>query len=169
MVRNQPPASNMRELVWDPELEAIAQRWADQCTFGHDKERGKLDGTSVGQNAYMGMSSVKDDQAALTAKAKNSVDAWYGEVTDPGFNSSNINPFVWDSGTGHYTQVVWADTSALGCAMVYYKKDKWYTNLVVCNYAKSGNYMNAVMYKQGDPCSDCPTGTVCSDLLCKAV
>ena len=34
--------------VWSTELEAIAQRWADQCTFGHDSTRDKLDGTSVG-------------------------------------------------------------------------------------------------------------------------
>ena len=34
--------------VWHTELEAIAQRWADQCTFGHDSTRDKLDGTSVG-------------------------------------------------------------------------------------------------------------------------
>ena len=26
----------MRALVWNNELEAVAQRWADQCTFGHD-------------------------------------------------------------------------------------------------------------------------------------
>ena len=28
-------------------MEAIAQRWADQCTFGHDIARNKIDGTSV--------------------------------------------------------------------------------------------------------------------------
>merc|ERR1711890_76714 len=50
----QPAAADMRELVWDPELEIIAQRWADQCTFGHDSSRNKLDGTYVGQNAYYG-------------------------------------------------------------------------------------------------------------------
>ena len=26
-----------------------------------------------------------------------------------------------DFGTGHYTQVVWADTEELGCGLVYYK------------------------------------------------
>ena len=29
-------AADMRALVWNSELEAVAQRWADQCTFGHD-------------------------------------------------------------------------------------------------------------------------------------
>ena len=26
-----------------------------------------------------------------------------------------------NAGTGHYTQVVWADTEELGCGMVYYQ------------------------------------------------
>ena len=39
--------------IWDPELEAIAQRWAEQCPSGpsaHDTNQKKLDGTLVGQN-----------------------------------------------------------------------------------------------------------------------
>ena len=35
----QPPAADMRQLVWDDELAVIAQRWAEQCSFGHDQER----------------------------------------------------------------------------------------------------------------------------------
>ena len=27
----QPPAADMKELVWDDELAAVAQRWAEQC------------------------------------------------------------------------------------------------------------------------------------------
>ena len=29
--------------VWNDELATVAQRWADQCQFGHDDERQKLD------------------------------------------------------------------------------------------------------------------------------
>ena len=29
--------------------------------------------------------------------------------------------FRFNSGTGHYTQVVWAATEELGCGMVYYQ------------------------------------------------
>ena len=57
-VRGQPLARNMRQMVklhcchlsigavpvlflqvWDEELAAVAQRWADQCDRGHDKSR----------------------------------------------------------------------------------------------------------------------------------
>ena len=44
-----------------------------------------------------------------------------------------------NSGAGHYTQVVWADTEELGCGMVYYKSNTDYETLTVCNYAMGGN------------------------------
>ena len=89
----QPGASNMKKLVWNSELETIAQRWADQCTFGHDSEREKLDGTSVGQNAYWGGNSQEQDETAVQGGMTKAAKSWYDEVTKPGFDSQNINPY----------------------------------------------------------------------------
>merc|ERR1712203_797837 len=88
----QPAAADMRELVWDDELEAIAQRWADQCTFEHDSVRTLLDGTRVGQNLYQSFSSAETNQAGLDAAIDATV------------------------------QVVWAETDKLGCANVYFNE-----------------------------------------------
>ena len=57
----QPPAANMKKLVWNTELEEIAQRWADQCIFDHDSLWTKKDGTKVGQNAYIGYGSSQSE------------------------------------------------------------------------------------------------------------
>ena len=43
--------------------------------------------------------------------------------------------FRFSSGTGHYTQLVWADTYELGCGMVHYKGAQYYETIIVCNYA----------------------------------
>ena len=72
----QRPAANMLELTWDPELEAIAQRWADQCQFGHDFVR-DVSRFSVGQNVYEA-SEFNDDAIDL----KRAIDGWYNEVSD---------------------------------------------------------------------------------------
>ena len=90
----QPGAANMRKLVWNNELEAVAQRWSDQCNFGHDSVRDKLDGTKVGQNAYWGANSVQETNDQVQAGVNKATQAWYDEVTDPGFNSGSINPYV---------------------------------------------------------------------------
>ena len=79
--------------MWSTELEQTAQRWADQCDFGHDKERAKLDGTYVGQNAYEGGNSQQQDEAAVQAGMTTAAQAWYDEVTDPGFDSQTLNPY----------------------------------------------------------------------------
>ena len=94
---NQPGASNMMKLVWNDEIAATAQRWADQCNdpFEHDKLRNKCDGrVGVGQNAaeIPFQKILKRDQ--VYANVESIVQAWYSEVTYAGgFPSSNIKPF----------------------------------------------------------------------------
>merc|ERR1719334_2053546 len=42
---DQPAAANLKKMSWNSELATIAQRWADQCIYQHDEERGLADGT----------------------------------------------------------------------------------------------------------------------------
>ena len=170
---NQPAASDMRELVWDEELERIAQRWVDQCTPGHDSIRTKLDSSNVGQNAFQLTTSQQLDETALNAGLPAIVQSWYDEVTQTGFSRNNISPFVYHNDTGHFTQVVWAETHQIGCASIYYKggqsyQGQSYQSLVVCNYSVAGNGGGGSMYTQGTACSACPAGTYCNNSLCKA-
>ncbi|XP_022242309.1 CRISP/Allergen/PR-1-like [Limulus polyphemus] len=126
---NQPEASNMRKMSWDKELAEVAQRWADQCNFKHDcTQCRKIERFSVGQNLAISMSS--NDNA--TADWRKMIHKWYDEVKT--FSSSHINPYKFDSNSGHYTQVVWANTYKVGCGYTYYKNNQWYTKLYVCNY-----------------------------------
>merc|ERR1711970_972821 len=166
----QPGAANMRKLVWDDELATIAQRWTSQCIFEHDKVRDLCDGTVVGQNAYQSGTDYEYYDYNVNPEIGDAVQSWYDEVTNPGFSSANINPFVFDEGYGHYTAVVWADTDRVGCGRVYYEDtDGWFKHLVVCNYAIAANLEGGVMYEEGDKCSNCPAGYSCDatyDGLC---
>merc|ERR1719228_1334807 len=166
----QPGAANMRKLVWDDELATIAQRWTSQCIFEHDKVRNLCDGTVVGQNAYQSGTDYEYYDYVVNPEIGDAVQSWYDEVTNPGFSSTNINPFVFDEGYGHYTAVVWADTDRVGCGRVYYEDtDGWFKHLVVCNYAIAANLEGGVMYEEGDKCSNCPAGYSCDatfDGLC---
>jgi len=158
---DQPPASDMLKMHWNDELAAVAQRWADQCTFGHDDDRNKCDGTYVGQNAYSAWNSQESTWDELMENMGNSVQAWYDEVASPGFPNTDINPFVFSYGAGHYTQVVWAESAEVGCGMTYYDDDGWWATLIVCNYAVGGNMVGGTMYTEGAGCSNCPAGTSC--------
>jgi len=89
----QPPASDMRKLVWDEELAMSAQRWADQCHFGHDRVRDLCDGTYVGQNVFISYSSSENTEDRALLDFKLAVGRWHSEVQRPGFDAATISPF----------------------------------------------------------------------------
>jgi len=150
----QKSAANMMQLTWDDELASIAQRWADQCSFGHDSER-TVSRFAVGQNVHE--SALFNDKPFDYNAA---IQSWYNEVRKVDKDLANFYRF--DSGTGHYTQIVWGETSKIGCGATTYRKDSFFRKALVCNYGKAGNFIRTPMYKVGNPCSKCPSGSVCS-------
>ena len=80
--------------MWNTELEMVAQRWTDQCQPGHDTERGKADGSLVGQNFWESWSSGEEDEANVQAGIGEATESWYNEVLHP------------EGQQGHYTQLV---------------------------------------------------------------
>lgn len=154
----QPSAANMRKMSWDDELARVAQRWADQCNFGHDACR-KVGRFGVGQNVYQIMGVSANGQQDWRA----AIQAWYNEVKD--FSRNDISPFRFSFPTGHYTQVVWADTNKVGCGFTGYKASNGqYHKLYVCNYGPAGNIIGTSMYQVGPACSKCPRS--CDNGLC---
>merc|ERR1711981_1465725 len=88
------------------------------------------------------------------------VQSWYNEVTD--FDNSAVGSFFSKGGghtgkVGHYTQVVWADVSKIGCGYIYRVDGKYYMETVICNYCKGGNMGSEPIYKTGASASACPT------------
>lgn len=163
-----PTASNMEYMVWDDELERSATHWAEQCQWDHgphDLLR------SIGQN--LGVHWGRYRPPAFH------VQAWYDEVKDYTYPYPHeCNPWCPDRCSGpmctHYTQLVWATTSRVGCAVhVCPQMNVWgeiWENAVylVCNYSPKGNWIGEAPYKHGRPCSQCPPsyGGGCRNNLC---
>lgn len=140
-------ASNIRVLVYAPELEFLAQCTANFCRNHTDYCRDSPNFNSVGQNVYFGRFSAN----ALG----DAVEEWYSEVKYSRRHlirrySESFPPFPDYS---RFTQLVWADTRYLGCGKTVTINNVY----VVCNYANSGNVQKAPVYKFGDHCSDCYT------------
>ena len=62
---------------------------------------------------------------------------WYDEIKKYNFNGD------WQSGCGHFTQLVWKDTKEVGFGKWKDKNGKTY---VVANYFPAGNYMGTFKY-----------------------
>jgi len=153
----QPPAADMKRMIWDEELSIIAQRHADQCKFAHDcSDCRKTSRFGVGQNLYI----YKQTLAPPDNDWDKAVTDWYEEVTL--FSKKHVEPFKFSSPTGHYTALVWANTDKVGCGATSYKNGRWFSTLYTCNYGPNGNFINGQMYKQGPACSACEKGEQCS-------
>ncbi|XDB49987.1 PREDICTED: glioma pathogenesis-related protein 1 isoform X2 [Capra hircus] len=157
-----PAASDMLYMTWDPLLAQIAKAWASHCEFAHNKQLKppyKLhpNFTSLGENLWTGSLSIFSVSSAITA--------WYDEVKYYEFNSRKCNKVC-----GHYTQVVWADSYKVGCAVQFCPRVSGFQGLLngahfICNYGPPGNYPTWP-YKRGSPCSACPKSDNCLDNLC---
>lgn len=100
-----PPASNMRKMEFDIELETIAKEWASKCQFktGHPKNNYK---GPLGQNIYW--------TTNLEDIAEKAIKHWHSQVVNYSLknNSCEAGQFC-----GTYTQLVWANSYKVGCGV----------------------------------------------------
>ncbi|XP_013411767.1 cysteine-rich venom protein latisemin isoform X2 [Lingula anatina] len=142
-------ASNMMKMYWDEEIAEVAQGWADNCHYDHEPgELRRVPGKySVGQNLGKG---YKSWEAVIQA--------WYDEIKDFTYGDEDM-----DFGkVGHYTQLVWAASSRIGCGFANCGEAG---KIYVCDYGPAGNVGGfSKPYKQGKACSACSNH--CSNSLC---
>ncbi|XP_017084657.2 scoloptoxin SSD552 isoform X1 [Drosophila eugracilis] len=138
----QPGAENMREIVWDDELAARAQKWADNCQFRHDPHR-TINRFTMGQNLAIIWSTAPLD--ADDGDFPSRIQSWFNEVQKYSFGDA------WSPKTGHYSQLVWGETSLVGCGFAEYKDTSKYNKLYVCNYGPGGNVVGYNPYEVGKP------------------
>jgi uncharacterized protein YkwD len=114
-------------LSWSPKLAQVAQQWVSTlrnqgCKFGHS-------GGSYGENLAAGTAGSLDGQSVT--------DMWYDELKQYSFANGGFS-----METGHFTQVVWRETTQMGCAKTSCRgMDIW-----VCEYDPPGNVQG--MYRQ---------------------
>lgn len=146
-IHGQPGAANMMEMIWDDELADVAQKWADSCEKDHDSLR-NVRRFSVGQNLARTWTSRPLRSNDSEPNWRRQISNWFNEVQHYRSGYSKT--------TGHYTQVVWANTFLVGCGYSYYYDPAFgYTKNYVCNYGPSGNVLGSKPYHSGQPaCSN---------------
>ncbi|KAI6800561.1 hypothetical protein KC363_g1092 [Hortaea werneckii] len=122
--RSQHQASN---LTWDSTLADYAQDYSKNCKWEHSVFGTKpRSGGQYGENLAQGYLSPTI-----------AVDAWAGEEADYNYNKPQFQ-----ESTGHFTQLVWQNTTSVGCGASYCRStgdesvSGWF---LVCEYNPPGN------------------------------
>lgn len=132
---NVPGAGNMVALAYADDLQYTATCWAKQCVFQHDKCRRTENFQTAGQNLF-----ASTGQCDGKSTFKQVVDAWYSEIQQA--SADCITSY--NGCSGHFTQVVWAKTTHVGCSRMLANKKC----LIACNYGPAGNMISAPVYDQ---------------------
>ncbi|KAH6911098.1 CAP domain-containing protein [Coprinopsis sp. MPI-PUGE-AT-0042] len=116
---------NATALTWGDDLEAAARKWAEGCVFEHSRD--PTGEESYGENIAAG---------AGRFTISGVVAGWLDECT------------YYDEGTTHFTQVVWKNTTRLGCftatcnPLVNFDSPIQPSTFHVCQYDPAGNWID---------------------------
>ncbi|XP_060801760.1 venom allergen 5.01 [Amyelois transitella] len=148
-VKGQPPAEEMKYLIWDDELAAKASKWASKNNFQHNPDNTIGSGRFLtGENIYM-FSTTNSNQKFNTEAA---LDSWFNEYKDYTYGPLMISDFANGNGPqiGHYTQMAWSNSVYVGCGISKFSKNPgWYSYFLVCNYGPAGNIIGKAPYQSG--------------------
>ncbi|BHF61621.1 hypothetical protein SprV_0100459600 [Sparganum proliferum] len=142
---------------YSDEMDKLAADWVDKCLFTHPDPSKYPEYDGVGQN--LAVFSDKQDDIY-----KSSMSMWSSEKANYEYSTNNCTGVC-----GHYTQLVWAETTVVGCAwklcpniMSGYPQGY----LVACQYKPWGNLLGAKPYVSGESCSQCAQSDYCVKNQC---
>lgn len=121
-------------LTWDPALAAVAQAWADACV-DNKAPTGLIDHNEGRSDNYPGYVGENIYGASGNASAQAAVSSWMSEKADYNYATGSCAS---GKACGHYTQVMWAKSTKLGCGLSKCAGLK-FGNAIVCNYSPGGN------------------------------
>ncbi|HEU5076070.1 MAG TPA: CAP domain-containing protein [Polyangiaceae bacterium] len=143
-----PPLS---ELVWSDELAEVAQDWAntlvDETNCGNifHRPNGMYGENIALQGSFGGSASFTGPDAVASWVAE--IDCYtYGTIGQTEQCDPSCIAELNSSGCGHYTQIVWDSTAAVGCGYGSCDDGNFTIEVIVCNYDPPGNYIGQTPY-----------------------
>jgi len=128
-------------LKWSDKLAKYSQQWADHLGKGNSCKMYHRSGTPpYGENLYLSSPIIWRDGTKVIGRERNRVTinnvvkSWADEERWYNYKTNRCQP---GRRCGHYTQIVWRETTEVGCAVKYCgdESQNW-----VCSYNPPGNF-----------------------------
>ena len=140
-------AHNLPPLTWSDKLANYAQQWANRsakvrnCGMKHRPQQGRYK-QEHGENLWWASPRVWSNglKELQPITIQRVVKDWADEQPFYDYASNTCKP---GEQCGHYTQIVWRETTQVGCA---YAQCSDKSQLWVCNYNPPGNYIGERPY-----------------------
>ena len=134
--------ANITPLTYSKTLADSAQKWSeelqrDKCEMRHDPN------TDYGENLYWASQTGGELKNELIATPETVVGYWAEEKTDYNYTKNSCAP---GKQCGHYTQIVWAETTQVGCGVSVCQNGDTQKEIWVCRYNPRGNYFGEKPY-----------------------
>uniref|UniRef100_A0A8B9KE27 C-type lectin domain family 18 member A n=1 Tax=Astyanax mexicanus TaxID=7994 RepID=A0A8B9KE27_ASTMX len=144
--RVDPMAANMQKMEYSERLARLAQERAESCS----EDRSLLEE----HTGHIGWNVCRSPHGV--ASFSDIINSWFKEGQNYIYQSGQCR----NNGTcKHYTQLVWATSSQVGCAVRVCRGGAVQWDLFVCAYSPGGNWevngRHVVPYKAGVYCSLC--------------
>jgi hypothetical protein len=144
-------------LIYDEELAAQAQAYAELCPTGHNQHGVDLQALGQGENLHWAWTS--NNKKGPEIHFQDAINDWYQEVKDFKWPTDYGNFYTDGATVGHFTQLVWKSTTRVGCGSYSREVDAdgvettpgcsnlvtgrgGRSNAIVCRYASAGNFKN---------------------------
>jgi pathogenesis-related protein 1 len=126
-------------LMHSDALATSAQAWAEHLKNGRNCQLHHSEGGAVGENLYWAGAWSHGPPQSVTSQAV--VNAWGNEKYD---YDAVTHRCALGKVCGHYTQLVWKNTRAVGCGMAFCASPQ--NQVWVCHYSPPGNFLGQVPY-----------------------
>jgi hypothetical protein len=118
-------------LTWSQELARDAQDWAENLARkGRMEHTGQAQRKSAGENLWMGQAGYFGPRAMVETFLDERRHFRPGEFP-------NVSRTGRWQDVGHYTQIIWANTREVGCAVAKGRQN----DFLVCRYRPGGNWI----------------------------
>uniref|UniRef100_A0A5K3G2X7 SCP domain-containing protein n=1 Tax=Mesocestoides corti TaxID=53468 RepID=A0A5K3G2X7_MESCO len=149
-----PPAKNMMLLNNSTKLENMTDAWLKNCSYCFAN---KSIHTEYANTDYIRLSGLLNESLSFADLKRLT-----SEKENCNF-TTNTCPYV---GGYIYKQMVWANSTHVGCAKHRCAYDTYFIEYVACIYEPSGNLEVDRPYQEGESCTGCPTGYFCNRKQC---